>query len=246
MNPTCRIFLALALLTIGGEGFRLWWFSDARGDVFADSAAQSPLSLDPTSPAVAAASGMRHQSDPQQQKIVDRLLGHNRSRCGVWVDEDQSSQRVHYTWVEYDKGNVHYLKDLFGHPPEVCVGKSGAIPVAIHADRVLAVGDRTIPVRHVEFRDPLSGVAFQIFKFAWLPEGSSLHPGTGVDNDLRSARLSAAWHGMPRTEARMLIAVVFGASTAHGGWQQFQRTVAPSLSLSADGKDELAYAQMID
>ena len=231
MNSLIKGTIALAVLIAGGEVFRLWWFSDARALQATAALTPEVLQFHPDAAASEVPSAWTHNTDVRQQKIVDGLLGHDRSVCGTWQDRSADFRWVHYTWVEYDAGNTRYLRDLFGHPPEVCVGKSGAKRLAIHPNRTLEIMGRELAVRHVEFADPISGIPFQIFKFVWLPEASPLQFDDGrSEQALRRARLNAAWHGMPRSEARMLIAVVVGADGAEQGWTQFERTVAASLS----------------
>ena len=241
-----RGIVVLAVLLIGGEVFRLWWFSASEAETVADHVAESLLHFDPEVSSAKSGSKMLHRADPEQAKIVDRLLGHDRSQCGVFQEGAQPNCQVNYIWVEYDAGNTRYLKDLFGHPPEVCVGKSGATPVAIHPDRMLEIDGQEISVRHVEFADPISGAPFQIFKFAWLPDDSALQPGRDGPDPLRLARLRAAVHGMPRTEARMLIATVFGAAGPEDGWQRFDHAMMAALSMEPAQKAEIAATDVVD
>ena len=245
-NATSRNLVVLAMLLIGGEGVRLWWFSDSEAGTSIDRRAETALHFDPDLSNFESRPDLIHHDDPRQEKIVDRLLGHDRSRCGVWLEGSSPNRQVHYTWVEYESGNTRYLKDLFGHPPEVCAGKSGATPVAIHPDRTLNIGDQEIAVRHVEFADPISSEPFHIFKFAWLPEDSALQLGRDGSNALRLARLRAAAYGMPRTEARMLIAVVFGVSGPEDGWNRFDRAMTAALSIEPASDAELVATEVVD
>jgi hypothetical protein len=82
-----------------------------------------------------------------------------------------------------------------------------------------------------EFADPMSGKSLQIFKFIWLPEANPLHPEQSGGKDLREARLGASLNRMPRTDARMLIAVVSGEDDPQESWHLFQGVMTAALSL---------------
>ena len=245
-NAMLRACIVLTVLLIAGEVFRVHWFSESNGETSVDHVASSALRFDPANSNTESGPEILHKADPAQRVSVDRLLGHDRSQCGVWRERNRPDRAVYYTWVEYDAGNTRYLKDLFGHPPEICVGKSGATMVAVHPDRVLRIEGQEIQVRHVEFVDPISAVPFQIFKFTWLPDDSALQPGQDGSDTMRLARLRAAVHGMPRTEARMLIATVIGASDPEDGWQRFDRAMMVALSIERGQAAELATTDVVD
>jgi len=177
-----RLFLVAAVLLIGFEGFRAWWFSP--GDEWNGT---PRLLLDTR--AVEESSAMRllrieHHVDTgalqfDRAAFLQTPAESTDPNEGKPLPPAASSLPLpSILFLEYDPGNDSIWHDLFMHPPEVCMRSSGCVLDAVLPARSVTIGTQEIPVRCFRYREPVTGHPLFLFKLVWLPENSPILPTT--------------------------------------------------------------------
>lgn len=132
----------------------------------------------------------------------------------------------------YHPDNRNLWTDLFTHPPEVCMRSSGCAMEQVFPARSLSLGQQSIPVRILKYRDPSNGTPLFVLKAIWLPPESPIQPSTTLA-DLRALWVSMALNRIPHPPGAVLLTGVWGVEQESTAWEIFERQVGRYFRLPA-------------
>ncbi|MFT6181682.1 MAG: hypothetical protein ACJA1W_004043 [Akkermansiaceae bacterium] len=216
MSHSLKIFFFILSLLLGAsEATRLWWFSRDQGKE------QNETFLKWTPPKNALD---RKLSETRGGKILSYDSG-----VQVLIQSEESQISTEIIYLEYEKGNVRALVDLFSHSPELCLPASGAKFIREFDSHTVRFFDRELLIRQWLFQQPISGDYFYAFKVVWSLE-PEVFEGALFQKNLRFIRLRAAAAGWELPASRMILAVVTNADNSSEAWKTFKELTIDRLS----------------
>ncbi|MEM9016643.1 MAG: hypothetical protein AAGC68_06490 [Verrucomicrobiota bacterium] len=157
--------------------------------------------------------------------------------CGLFAPRSaplsSTTPTIEFFCFEYEAGNPHFIDDVLGHAPEVCMSASGATLENIHPNRVFQIGEQTTSIRVLEFTPALSEQPIWVFRLTWLPADSPYQPSSD-GAALRKERILGALLGNPRPPATVVLAGARNFPDEASAWEAFRSLVLSRLELSRE------------
>jgi hypothetical protein len=121
----------------------------------------------------------------------------------------KESRGMEVLYLEYDGNSPRFFFDLFNHPPERCLGSTGAEVTQRYPDEVLEVSGHPCLLQSMELTPPGGGETRYIFKLVWL------HPDYpfNYQASMHLKRIRAALATLPPPPSRLVMAGLHGFST---------------------------------
>lgn len=213
--------LLLSVLLAGGEIARHWWLNP--------SETQWGSIVMPTLDVPAMEKGGSLLSRPVNNVDTGALRF---DEAAYLQGKHEHGDPLAVLFLTYRPNNRSLWTDLFTHPPEVCMRSSGCALEETLPARALDLGDQSVPVRILKYREPSNGSSLFIFKTIWLPPGSPIQPGENMA-DLRALWVSMALNRIPHPPGAVLLAGIWGVEQADTAWAIFQHSVVPHVRLAS-------------
>lgn len=175
----------------------------------------------------------RYTEQPERLGGAVEQLSFANGRCGVFElpgTVEKPPKHLDFFFLEYDPGNPRFIHDVFGHAPEACMRSTGAELKEQHPSRHISLGDRSMEVRVLEFRSPISSDPLWVFQFTWLPPDTPFDPYETAYT-MREHKFAFALLGRPKPPARVLLAGALGYDSLEEAWSSYEELLVSRLRL---------------